>query len=296
MKPVTARVRVFDMAEVVQSRVGENGTCFRACIASILELKESQVMDFDKDTKGDEEKYWSNVHNWLSKQGLTYRRVPIDSAKPSGYSTIEGVSPRGGLHACVAFNGELIHDPHPQDGTGRGLVEPRYYGVFEIVGKARDTSFENKVKIGKSVENERYVELRKFLPYANKGPLSNGPSNRSVRERTQIPLNKVVGIQESLNRDKLLSMYNAPLSSLQEPVSVVAKGGKYYIQNGHHRAAVLKARGQKYINVVIETQATDRADMMQLRNNTKKQGGPFLVQVTEKDGYTHTVPTKYLKT
>lgn len=162
------------MKPVTQSRVGEDGTCFRACIASILEVPEKRVPDFG--AFGNDECWWKDIQDWLGKADLRYRRIPIDGVKPSGWSTIEGVSPRGGLHACVAFDGELIHDPHPQDGTGRGLVEPRYYGVFERIG------------------------------------------------------------------------------------------GK----------------------------AADRADMLALRRNTKKQGGPFLIQVTEKNGREHTVPTKEL--
>lgn len=123
------------MTPVTQSRVGEDGTCFRSCLASIFDLKEAQVPDFS----GDGDEFFGQVDDYLATRGLTYRRVPVDSAKPSGYSTIEGISPRGGLHACVAKDGKLIHDPHPQDGTGRGLVEPRYYGLLEpIAGRVRD--------------------------------------------------------------------------------------------------------------------------------------------------------------
>ena len=124
------------MKPITQSRVGESGTCFRACIASILNLAEDQVTDFDKGRNGpaSEEEYWKNVQGFLAPYGLKYRRVPL-SAKPSGWGTIEGVSPRGGLHACVAYDGQLVHDPHPQDGTGRGLAEPRYYGLLEPLQK-----------------------------------------------------------------------------------------------------------------------------------------------------------------
>lgn len=119
------------MKPVTQSRTGEDGTCFRACIASILEVPESRVPDFG--AFGNDDCWWDDIQTWLGKAGLEYRRLPVGSGKPTGYSTIEGISPRGGLHACVAYDGELVHDPHPQDGTGRGLVEPRYYGVFEPV-------------------------------------------------------------------------------------------------------------------------------------------------------------------
>jgi hypothetical protein len=112
---------------VYQSRTGADGTCFRACLASILELAEHQVPDFSEDG------WLAEANRFLAKRGLRYRRAPIDGAKPSGWSTIEGISPRGGLHACVAYDGELVHDPHRPDGTGNGLVEPRYYGLLEKI-------------------------------------------------------------------------------------------------------------------------------------------------------------------
>lgn len=169
------------MKPVTQSRVGEDGTCFRACLAAIFELKESQVPDFS------DEEFFKEIDEYLATRGLKYTRRPITGSKPSGYSTIEGISPRGGLHACVALNGELVHDPHPQDGTGRGLVEPRYYGLLE--------------------------------------PML-GVTGKELKDQRQLAL--------------------------------------------------------------------DRADMLALRRNTKKQGGPLLVQVTEKDGREHTVPTNKL--
>ncbi len=157
------------MKRVVQTRTGADGNCLAACMASILELPLSSVPEFGED-------WLRDLNGWLAERGLAYRRVPM-YAKPSGWSTIEGISPRGGLHACVAHDGELIWDPHPiEDGTGQGLVEPRYYGLLE-------------------------------------------------------------------------------------PVRVA--GG-------------------------------DRADMTQLRANTRLQGGPLLVQVTEANGLEHTVPTKAL--
>ncbi len=122
------------MKRVVQTRTGADGNCLNACVASILELPLSEVPEFGGD-------WLEDLNDFLSERGLSYRRVPMH-AKPSGWSTIEGVSPRGGLHACVAHDGELVWDPHPiEDGTGQGLVEPRYYGLLEPLGaRAADRS------------------------------------------------------------------------------------------------------------------------------------------------------------
>jgi hypothetical protein len=42
------------------------------------------------------------------------------------------------MHAVVGHDGVFKHDPHPQDGTGRGLVEPMFWGALEKVGRAKD--------------------------------------------------------------------------------------------------------------------------------------------------------------
>lgn len=206
------------MVPVTQSRVGADGTCFRACLASIFELKESQVPDFS------DEEFFEDIAAYLKTLGLRYRRVPIDGTKPSGYSTIEGVSPRGGLHACVAYDGKLVHDPHPQDGTGRGLVEPRYYGLLEqtVRIRAKDVDCPHCKGIGK------------------------------------------IGTQQC----------------------GWCHGKK---------TDVTKGQATKITNKLLPSKkTTDRADMLQLRRNTKREGGPLLMQVTEKSGAEHTVPTRAL--
>jgi hypothetical protein len=115
------------MLKLTQGRTGENGNCFATALASILETK---VPEFGLDVS--EDTYWANVDKWLAKRGLKYERVPIvKGMEPLGWSTMEGISPRGGMHAVVAYNGRPVHDPHPQDGTGRFLVEPQYYGILE---------------------------------------------------------------------------------------------------------------------------------------------------------------------
>ncbi len=111
---------------------GEDGTCFRACLASILEVPESADPDFP------EANLDPGVNKFLRKHGMRYTRRPIDAAKPSGWHTIEGISPRGGMHAVVGRDGEFKHDPHPQDGTGRGLVTPMFWGALERVARTKD--------------------------------------------------------------------------------------------------------------------------------------------------------------
>lgn len=118
------------MIPITQDRVGEDGNCLSACLASILEVPLQTVPDFAAETETDEE-FLSAVDAWLAKKGLRYRQVALGDAAPVGWHTVEGLSPRGGQHACVAKNGALMWDPHPRDGTGRGLVRAERWGVLE---------------------------------------------------------------------------------------------------------------------------------------------------------------------
>ena len=110
------------MKPVTQSKVGAHGRCFPACVASILEVPESSVPGYE-DTP--------DVYQWLERRGLRYAQAPIEGTPaPVGYHVIEGVSPRGGQHAVVGLDGEIVWDPHPQDGTGRGLTKPERWGML----------------------------------------------------------------------------------------------------------------------------------------------------------------------
>ena len=122
------------MLKLVQSRTGDTGTCFRTCLASLLNLQESGVPDFPD---ANEDPY---VNTFLAKHGLHYEEIPYDAEQPPvGEHLILGISPRGGMHAVVGVDGVVKMDPHPMDGTGRGLVEPLKYGVLtRMKGEARD--------------------------------------------------------------------------------------------------------------------------------------------------------------
>jgi hypothetical protein len=103
----------------------------------VLEIPETAVPDFP------EANCDRGVDEFLAPRGLRYEEYPITDPAPSGYHFILGTSPRGSQHCVVGLNGKLAHDPHPQDGTGRGLVEPKSWGVLEPMGRARDDKFDN---------------------------------------------------------------------------------------------------------------------------------------------------------
>ena len=114
------------MIPQVQSRIGERGTCFRTCIASLLNLREADVPDFP------EANLDPGVNKFLRQYGLTYKEIPAeDDNAPIGLHLALGTSPRGGQHAVVAKDGKLLHDPHPvNDDPRRGLVDTKAYGLL----------------------------------------------------------------------------------------------------------------------------------------------------------------------
>lgn len=121
------------MTRVTQTRTGENGNCFAACLASIFDLPMESIPDFEVTEPG----WLGRVAEFLELLDLYYVQVDTDDAMLAEmfrygrtYTLMIGVSPRGGLHAVVALNGEMVHDPHPQDGTGRGLVKVECYGLL----------------------------------------------------------------------------------------------------------------------------------------------------------------------
>lgn len=122
----------------VQSRIGNRGTCFRAALASILNLREADVPDFKAANQD------PGVDRFLRPLGLQYEERPIDlNDRPAGYHTILGVSPRGGYHAVVGYKGNFVHDPHPvEDDPRRGLVKEKMWGELlplESGAKATDS-------------------------------------------------------------------------------------------------------------------------------------------------------------
>jgi hypothetical protein len=124
---------------IEQSRIGERGTCFRACLASLLNLREDQVPDFP-DANQD-----SGVDKFLRRFGLHYNERPIDRGDPPrGWHVILGESPRGGEHAVVGYNGIFRHDPHPiWDDRRRGLVDEKAWGeLLPLKREAKDSKKE----------------------------------------------------------------------------------------------------------------------------------------------------------
>ena len=118
------------MKGVMQTKFGDDGNCFAACLASILELELDQVPDYDGRTDSG---WWRKYNIWLTKEfGLSMCHIArgdgswfIDDCNT--FHLCSGLSPRGLEHSCVGKNGRIVHDPHP---SNEGLLEIKDVVLF----------------------------------------------------------------------------------------------------------------------------------------------------------------------
>lgn len=106
----------------------EKGDCMRACVASLFELPLEKVPNFWDDVElsaTPEKQSWQwteSMRNWSIQYGivpLTFRyNKKSDLAKilKDVYVIASGESPRNknSDHAVIMLNGQIIHDPHPE--------------------------------------------------------------------------------------------------------------------------------------------------------------------------------------
>lgn len=119
------------MIPVDQTRLhGENvkGNCFRACIASVLELSIDEVPAFEDMTIPYE--WIDRCIEFLESHGYQYEGIYSledlrDCNGVDGYLVANGKSPRGDFkHSVIWKDGAIVHDPHPsRSGLDGGVTE-----------------------------------------------------------------------------------------------------------------------------------------------------------------------------
>lgn len=95
-----------------------DGNCFPACVASILEIPLERVPR----TFGPS----ADFLRWLNERGLSATLYKAADFVPRGYAIAAGPSKRfaNRLHACVAYDGRVVHDPHfSREGLPSGIVD-----------------------------------------------------------------------------------------------------------------------------------------------------------------------------
>lgn len=115
----------------------EGGNCFAACVASLFELPLADVPHFCSG-----ESWWQRYTDWCVARDVfpVFLRVGHELSHgraPAGYTLVGGPSPRNPkvLHACVALDGVIVHDPHADD--RRGVLEIVDYITHVPITEAR---------------------------------------------------------------------------------------------------------------------------------------------------------------
>lgn len=111
---------------------GKFGNCFSAVLASLLHLPIEEVPLFI-----DPVSWRRDLNTWLRPYGLAYldlaswsfKEVFAEQGISGCFHEVAGVTERftDVYHACVAYDGETIFDPHP---SSAGLKETESCGFF----------------------------------------------------------------------------------------------------------------------------------------------------------------------
>lgn len=107
------------MKPVTQTILGENGNCFEACLASILECDLGEIPYFGAYDTNEGLAWGRAVNAWLKGRGLQYLEVSPGSnflwEYVDTYHLLIGPTERSTTiyHAVVAKSGKEVHDPHP---------------------------------------------------------------------------------------------------------------------------------------------------------------------------------------
>ena len=96
----------------------ENGDCFRACVASILERPVESVPNFVRKNQTDEE-LWKLHNSWAANENFRYVLIFLEKNRWDVLDNIfciaSGKSPRGEHYHAVVWHNGIIHDPHPSN-------------------------------------------------------------------------------------------------------------------------------------------------------------------------------------
>lgn len=127
------------MKPVDQTTFGEEGNCFAACVASILELPIEEVPNFCVAYPHDT--WFEEFNRWLEPRGLACVSMQADVVDVEAFCAsapripliVDGRSPRGRRHGVVYVDGKLAHDPHPsRDGIIENTIRKFWLLLSEV--------------------------------------------------------------------------------------------------------------------------------------------------------------------
>lgn len=116
------------MTPLRQTRFGENGNCWQAAVACIVEVPVDHCIDV-LDGRMPERLWFDRTWLWCKAMGW---EMKFTKRKPKGFAIAVGETERSGVfHAIIVKDGEPHWDPHPSDLFI--TMPPRHYVSFRKV-------------------------------------------------------------------------------------------------------------------------------------------------------------------
>lgn len=129
-------------------RPGEQGQCFRACLASLMEIEIDDIPPFELIGYDTDEA----LNEFFSGFGLTFleqrgdEQIAASLASYSGESIVFGTSDywtdgglnKGAKHAVIFREGRIVHDPQPGGSDFRRPYISQWFLVPRSIGRLLD--------------------------------------------------------------------------------------------------------------------------------------------------------------
>jgi len=130
-----------------ESPVEEQGNCWQACVASILEIPLEEAFDNRQYT---DKNWFDRFNEWLEKYGLACiafdhsKDKPLTCSEIKGYAIMKCKSEtlyQGERHVVIIKDQNVVHDPNPH-ATRQGDCQGFY--LFVPLDPARQIRLPNK--------------------------------------------------------------------------------------------------------------------------------------------------------
>lgn len=124
------------MIPVFQTKFENDGNCYAACLASILELCLEDIPDFPNIYSEDE--WFEKCRQWCrARTGMDILKITFPNNNHGffmpGYCIGVG-KVEGFYHAVICRNGKVVHDPFPGEPNMKTI---EYAHIFVVLDPAR---------------------------------------------------------------------------------------------------------------------------------------------------------------
>jgi len=142
------------MKPIMQTKFNEDGNCWQAAVASLLEIPLEAVPDFSNKANPNRQTDWfTHFSHWLFDEFSMFVWIYNPEREIPAFHILAGESPRGFSHAVVARKDEIIHDPHPEGG-GLVKLEERYL-FFPLSPRVHQQGFYDLIRADEEMTEEQ---------------------------------------------------------------------------------------------------------------------------------------------